>query len=311
MAPSNTPDGQPYPARRSVNGDGLETIGTTGRLEPAPRPQQRADECAVEPDEREQHAGDQPFREPVGLPGRLGRGRMLRCHDRPSVGVRASDPRRRSRRLSATSSSAARCSLRADAAGGLARTTKRLPLGSIGRRLRMRCLNLRLTWFRTTAPPTALLTTKPTSGGSSASRRFRCATRTGRPARRPRRIASANSSPRRMRDADGSTGPSSTYGRPLHRRREGRRARAGGDWSSDRQLGAALAAARGQDGAAGPGAHAQPEAVGLRAATVVRLVSTLAHEWAPGFRYARGLRTRHNPMSRGLSYARACEIAVA
>lgn len=215
MAPSNTPDGQPYPARRSMNGDGLETIGTTGRLEPAPRPQQRADECAVEPDEREQQAGDQPASGQVGLPRHLGRGRMLRCHDRPSVGVRASDPRRRSKRLSATSSSAARCSLRADAAGGLARTTKRLPLGSIGRRLRMRCLNLRLTWFRTTAPPTALLTTKPTSGGSSASRRFRCATRAGRPARRPRRIASANSSPRRMRDADGSTGPSSTYGRPL------------------------------------------------------------------------------------------------
>lgn len=51
---------------------------------------------------------------------------------------------------------------------------------------------------------------------------------------------------------------------------------------SGRQLLAALAAASGEDGATGPGAHPQPEAVGLRAATVVRLESTLAHGWAPG-----------------------------
>lgn len=46
---------------------------------------------------------------------------------------------------------------------------------------------------------------------------------------------------------------------------------------SGRQLGAALAAAIGEDRAAGTGAHAKAEAVLLGATTVVRLESTLAH----------------------------------
>ena len=46
---------------------------------------------------------------------------------------------------------------------------------------------------------------------------------------------------------------------------------------SGRQAGAALGAAGREDRTAGPGAHAQPEAVGLRAPTVVRLVGALAH----------------------------------
>ena len=44
-----------------------------------------------------------------------------------------------------------------------------------------------------------------------------------------------------------------------------------------REPGAALGPAGGEDGPAGPGAHAQPEAVGLRAAAVVRLEGALAH----------------------------------
>ena len=51
---------------------------------------------------------------------------------------------------------------------------------------------------------------------------------------------------------------------------------------SDTDPGAALAAPRGENGAASPGAHAQPEPVRLRAAAVVRLERTLAH-W--GSRY--------------------------
>ena len=43
------------------------------------------------------------------------------------------------------------------------------------------------------------------------------------------------------------------------------------------ELGAALAAASGQDRAAGAGAHTKTEAVGLRAAAVVRLEGALAH----------------------------------
>jgi hypothetical protein len=49
------------------------------------------------------------------------------------------------------------------------------------------------------------------------------------------------------------------------------------DEGSDRDAGAALAPPGGQDRAPGPGAHAQPEAVLLVAATVVRLICTLAH----------------------------------
>jgi hypothetical protein len=47
--------------------------------------------------------------------------------------------------------------------------------------------------------------------------------------------------------------------------------------NSDGELVAALAAARGKDGAAGPGAHPLAEAVDLRPPTVIRLERALAH----------------------------------
>ncbi len=209
VATPDAPDGQPRSAHRSVYGDGLKPVGATGRLESASRAERRADERPVEPDRDEQHTRGQGGSHVGGArsPGT----RLLDCHDRPSVRVRGVDPRRRSKRSSAMSSSAARCSLRADAAAGLARTTSRLPRGRRSSRVRIRCLSLRFTRFLVTASPTALLTTKPTDGGPSVSCTFRCATRVGRPARCPRRIASANSSPRRIRDADGSTETSSNY----------------------------------------------------------------------------------------------------
>jgi hypothetical protein len=43
------------------------------------------------------------------------------------------------------------------------------------------------------------------------------------------------------------------------------------------ELSATLAATRSEDGATGAGAHAQTETVHLRATTVVRLKSSLAH----------------------------------
>ena len=73
-------------------------------------------------------------------------------------------------------------------------------------------------------------------------------------------------------------------GRAAHpvRRRAARRGRAGrAGRRSGRQLAAALAAAGGDDGAAGAGAHAQPEAVRLGPAAVVRLEGALAHGRTP------------------------------
>lgn len=50
---------------------------------------------------------------------------------------------------------------------------------------------------------------------------------------------------------------------------------------SRREACAALTPTSGKDGATRAGAHAQPETVGLRAVTVIRLVRTLAHWSAP------------------------------
>jgi len=60
---------------------------------------------------------------------------------------------------------------------------------------------------------------------------------------------------------------------------------------SGRDLGAALAATRGEDGAAGAGAHPRAEAVVLGPAAVVRLESPLAHDGLLSFSLLRD-RTR-------------------
>src|SRR3712207_286558 len=77
----------------------------------------------------------------------------------------------------------------------------------------------------------------------------------GRPARLPVRTTAVNSGRRRRRACAGST--------------------------SGGELVATLAPAAGEDGATGPGAHPQPEAVGLGPAAVVRLERALAHEGLP------------------------------
>ena len=137
--------------------------------------------------------------------------------------------------------------------------TTSVPAGMTVSRAAISALSRRLVRLRTTAPPTALETTKPTRGGSPA-RASVCAewtTTSGEPARAPPGPLSAaeNSELVRSRCPTGSTGTTS-----------------GGE------LGAALGAAGRQDGAARTGPHPQAEAVGLGPATVVRLKSTLAHE---------------------------------
>jgi len=88
--------------------------------------------------------------------------------------------------------------------------------------------------------------------------------RLGRPAWAPRRTASVNSVRCRILDSLGSTS-----GHPL--------AAPGPAEPSGAEARAALVATRRENGTAGAGAHAQPEAVGLRPAAVVRLERALAH----------------------------------
>src|SRR5450631_3188606 len=71
----------------------------------------------------------------------------------------------------------------------------------------MSACSLRRTVFRTTAPPTARLTTNPVRAGSrDPGRTSRCPVSRGRPVRLPLRTAAEKSSRRRIRAAAGSTG---------------------------------------------------------------------------------------------------------
>lgn len=108
-------------------------------------------------------------------------------------------------RSNTESNSRARSADRAPAADGFARTTSRLPAGRRSRRSRTTCRSRRRTLLRTTAGPTARPTMKPTREGSSLPRANMYTTRRRRPARRPRRSASAKSSRRRILDLAGST----------------------------------------------------------------------------------------------------------
>ena len=128
--------------------------------------------------------------------------------------------------------------------------------------------------MRTTAPPTARLTTSPTFGGGAVSlvdaceprgeawsARSACSINVGRDDREPRRIVRRKSSERWSRWGAAST-------------------------ASGREPDAALGAAGLHDRASGAGAHAHAEAVGLGPLAVVGLKGAL-HVRAPvGQRYA-------------------------
>lgn len=101
-------------------------------------------------------------------------------------------------RLSARSSCSARVWLLASPAGGSARTTTREPSGTASRRSRIRWRRRRLTRLRSTADPTALLTTNPTDVRSPAPATT-WVTRVGWAARRPRRTACRNCALSRIR----------------------------------------------------------------------------------------------------------------
>src|SRR4051794_16119996 len=175
IAPQNAPGGECRALDGTVPVDGRVAVVGTRRVVLAHRPEQRTDRPLVQLDQSQQ--------------------RVLH---------RAPPP---SNRSMAASRSWASCAWSASPAPGSARTTTRLPGGNRATRSRIRWRSLRLTLLRTTAPPTALLTTKPARVGGALSpgacgsvaplRRW--TTSDGRPARRPRRTAVAKSSRRLSR----------------------------------------------------------------------------------------------------------------
>ena len=167
----------------------------------------------------------------------------------------------RSNRRSAGSRSAANSACPAVAAAGCARTTTMQPSGRLPRRTLISSRRRRFTRLRTTAGPTARLTTKPTFAGSPPGTTIKWALSVRPPARRPVRVTSRNSCGRLTRDCRGSTPPPAQPGYPA----------LGG------KPRAPLAAARGENRPAGAGTHPEPEAMGLSPPAVVRLERTLAH----------------------------------
>src|SRR5689334_18993980 len=129
IAPEDAPGGQCRSLDRTVPVDGCVAVSGARRVVLADRPEQRADRPLIQLDESKQW-----------------------------VLHRAPPP---SSRCRAASRSRASCSWSASPAPGSARTTTRLPGGKRSTLSRIRWRSLRFTLLRTTAPPTALLTTKP------------------------------------------------------------------------------------------------------------------------------------------------------
>ncbi len=246
MTTTEPAHGQPRTPQRAVHLHSFQGICAARRIEPAPLTQQRADEPLVTPQQDHQHRGSGGPRPSF----------LASSGAHPHVTPHC----RLSKAPITRPTSAARSAWCAPAARGAARNTSRLPPGSAPRYPRTKCLSRRRTLFRTTADPTALLTTNPTSGGPRSSERTsRCPETSGRPARLlPARVAAAKSALRRILATAGSISTPA----PI---RSGAEARA------------PLAASSREDGTARPGAHAQAEAMSLGPAAVVRLKSTLAH----------------------------------
>ena len=164
----------------------LDGVRTAGRVEATGRGQTGRDPALVEP-HREQRCTSSP----------AGRQRERPAHRRrPAASIRDS----------AESRSRPSSVLDAAAAGGSARTTTSAPAGTRPSRARRRWRSRRCTRCRTTAPPTARLTTKPARVSSRPDRRATCTTRVPPAIRRPRRTAVTKSSRRVSRAAAGSTG---------------------------------------------------------------------------------------------------------
>ncbi len=204
-AAQQPPHGQPRPAQRPVNGQGLDRVRAARGVKPARGRQGWRNPPAVELQDVHQHPSyrARPVR----------RARSVSRGSHPHRRLPEREPAPASRR-SAPPRSSSSAALLAPADAGNARTTTSAPPGSSGSRPRIRWRNRRCTRCRTTAPPTVRPTTKPTRGAASASpQRARCTTTAPHAARRPRRTAVAKSSRRVSRAVAGSNGRDPRSGR--------------------------------------------------------------------------------------------------
>ncbi len=200
MATGKPTHREPQPPCRAVAPQRLKRVLAAGGGEPAGRREQRTDEAAVADYGHDKEPRRQRRRTFLSRT-------QLRCaHSWRSAPTcrRSSRPRTRSR-------SAARSAWRAPAAAGCARNTSRQPPGSEATRLRISSRSRRFTRLRTTAEPTARLTTKPTFGpasvGTAPAGSSRAPATTALPARRPERSVRRNSSGLLIRVCCGSTTP--------------------------------------------------------------------------------------------------------
>ena len=243
VAAQQPPQGQPATAGQPESLDRLDRVGAaTGRVA-ARRRTQRADHVAIEPDR-----GERP-------PG--------------SAAGRSSAPPRSRRAGAAAGSEPHRGRGRGSAESSVGRTRQRPDHGGRGRR----------------QPGQPRAASGPAAGGSPGAGRHwpdrpsddEADDRAGRPASpASRRIGQVVHDQPAAPDPPPAGDHRTELSRPTQpvlvgQHREATRRRSG------RQLAAALAAAGGEDGATGPGTHAQAEAVRLGAPAVVRLEGPLAH----------------------------------
>lgn len=213
-APQQPAQGEPAPAQHAVHGQRVDSVGAAARVEATRRWQRRRDPLPVQPQCTDQHPGHQL--------------RRFRTRTSPRRGshpghVSSRPGSRPSNRPNAASRSRSSAALDAAADAGSARTTSSVSADRSASRSRIRWRSLRCTRWRTTDPPTAPLTTKPTRAPVCSAARARCTTTVPRAALRPRRTAVAKSSRRVSRAVEGSTAEilgrqADSCERPLRRR---------------------------------------------------------------------------------------------
>jgi len=201
VAPQDPPHSQSGATHRTVRLDRDHRVARAGRVEAAPGRRQRRDEALVQTDGPEQEPGEKTAA-PRSCHRRLDRRvvwSLCGGHEDALVSLDKDLPRQASRSVPSLAKSAS-----ADA--GRARTTTRLPGGSVDMRVATSARRRRFTLLRTTAFPTALDTTKPTDGASlPAPEGETWTTMVDFPVRTPPRTARLKSPGRRMRCAAGST----------------------------------------------------------------------------------------------------------